>query len=86
MLKQLSTLTAGLLVSLAAWAVPTVEMTTSLGKITIELNAEKAPRTVEMFLYNADHGFYDGTIFHRVIDNFMIQGGEIGRASCRERV
>jgi cyclophilin family peptidyl-prolyl cis-trans isomerase len=80
MIKQLSTLTAGLLVSLAAWSVPTVEMTTSLGKITIELNAEKAPKTVEMFLYNADHGFYDGTIFHRVIDNFMIQGGGFTRA------
>jgi cyclophilin family peptidyl-prolyl cis-trans isomerase len=80
MLKQLSTLTACLLVSLAALAAPTVEMTTSLGKITIELNAEKAPRTVEMFLYNAKHGFYDGTIFHRVIDNFMIQGGGFTRA------
>jgi len=80
MLKQLSTLTAGLLFALAAWSAPTVEMTTSLGKITLELNAEKAPRTVEMFLYNADHGFYDGTIFHRVIDNFMIQGGGFTRA------
>ena len=75
MLKQFSTLTAGLLVALSVWAAPTVEMTTSLGKITLELNAEKAPKTVEMFLYNAKHGFYDGTIFHRVIDSFMIQGG-----------
>ena len=75
MLKQLSTLTAGLLMSLAAWAAPTVEMTTSLGKITIELNAEKAPTTVKAFLDNARRGFYDGTIFHRVIDGFMIQGG-----------
>ena len=75
MIKQLSTLAAGLLVSIAAWAAPTVEMTTSLGKITLELNAEKAPKTVEMFLYNAKHGFYDATIFHRVIDGFMIQGG-----------
>ena len=75
MLKQLSTLAAGLLVSLAVWAAPTVEMTTTLGKITLELNAEKAPKTVEMFLYNAKHGFYEGTIFHRVIDSFMIQGG-----------
>ena len=75
MLKQLSTLTAGLLVALSAWAAPTVEMTTSLGKITLELNAEKAPKTVEFFLYNAKHGFYEGTIFHRVIDSFMIQGG-----------
>jgi cyclophilin family peptidyl-prolyl cis-trans isomerase len=75
MLKQFSTLTAGLLISLAAWAAPTVEMTTSLGKITIELNAEKAPKTVEAFLDNARRGFYDGTVFHRVIDGFMIQGG-----------
>ncbi len=75
MLKQLSTLAAGLLVAVAAWAAPTVEMTTSLGKITLELNAEKAPKTVEMFLYNAKHGFYEGTIFHRVIEGFMIQGG-----------
>jgi cyclophilin family peptidyl-prolyl cis-trans isomerase len=75
MLKLLSTLTAGLLMSLAAWAAPTVEMTTSLGKITIELNAEKAPKTVEAFVDNARRGFYDGTIFHRVIDGFMIQGG-----------
>jgi len=75
MLKQLSTLTAGLLMSLTAWAAPTVEMTTSLGKVTIELNAEKAPKTVEAFLDNARRGFYDGTIFHRVIDGFMIQGG-----------
>ena len=76
MLKQLSTLAAGLLVSVAVWAAPTVEMTTTLGKITLELNAEKAPKTVEMFLYNAKHGFYDGTIFHRVISGFMIQGGD----------
>ena len=75
MLKQLSTLAAGLLVALSALAAPTVEMTTSLGKITLELNAEKAPKTVEFFLYNAKHGFYEGTIFHRVIDGFMIQGG-----------
>ncbi len=86
MLKQLSTLTAGLLVSLAAWAVPTVEMTTSLGKITIELNAEKAPKTAAMFLYNAKHGFYDGTIFHRVIDDFMIQGGGFSRAMEEKKV
>ena len=75
MLKQLSTLAAGLLLSVAAWATPTVEMTTNLGKITLELFPDKAPKTVEMFLYNAKHGFYEGTIFHRVIDGFMIQGG-----------
>ena len=75
MLKQLSTLTAGLLLSVAAWAAPTVEMTTSLGKVTLELFPDKAPKTVEMFLYNAKHGFYEASIFHRVIDGFMIQGG-----------
>ncbi|WP_153145983.1 peptidylprolyl isomerase [Dechloromonas sp. H13] len=80
MLKQVSTLAAGLLIALSAWAAPTVEMTTSLGKITLELNAEKAPKTVEMFLYNAKHGFYEGTVFHRVIDGFMIQGGGFSTA------
>ncbi|MCK6411099.1 MAG: peptidyl-prolyl cis-trans isomerase [Azonexus sp.] len=50
-------------------------MNTSHGKLTLELYPEKAPRTVEMFIYNARHGFYEGTIFHRVIDGFMIQGG-----------
>ena len=75
MFKRLSLLAAGLLVSLAAWAAPTVEMTTNLGKITLELYPEKAPKTVEFFLYNAKHGFYEATIFHRVIDGFMIQGG-----------
>ena len=75
MFKRLSLLAAGLLVSLAAWSAPTVEMTTNLGKITLELYPEKAPKTVEFFLYNAKHGFYEATIFHRVIDGFMIQGG-----------
>lgn len=48
---------------------------TTFGEIKLELNAEKAPKTVENFLAYARDGFYDGTIFHRVIDNFMIQGG-----------
>ena len=48
---------------------------TSLGQITIELNQEKAPKTVENFLAYVRSGFYDGTIFHRVIEGFMIQGG-----------
>jgi len=52
-----------------------VEMDTSRGKITLELFTEKAPATVENFLKYADSTFYEGTIFHRVIDNFMIQGG-----------
>jgi cyclophilin family peptidyl-prolyl cis-trans isomerase len=54
---------------------PRVELETSLGKIVIELDPEKAPKTVENFLGYVKSGFYDGTIFHRVIPGFMIQGG-----------
>jgi len=52
-----------------------VIMTTSMGDITIELNREKAPISTENFLKYVDEKFYDGTIFHRVIGNFMIQCG-----------
>ena len=48
---------------------------TTFGPITLQLDEEKAPQTVANFLEYARAGFYDGTIFHRVIDNFMIQGG-----------
>lgn len=54
---------------------PKIAMETSLGTITVALWAEKAPKTVANFLRYVDEGFYDGTIFHRVIDGFMIQGG-----------
>ncbi|MCA9242491.1 MAG: peptidylprolyl isomerase [Phycisphaerales bacterium] len=53
----------------------TVKMKTSLGDITLELDAERAPITVANFLSYVDKGFYKGTIFHRVIKGFMIQGG-----------
>ena len=52
-----------------------VLLTTNHGNITIELDAEKAPKTVENFLAYVKSGHYDGTIFHRVIGDFMIQGG-----------
>jgi peptidyl-prolyl cis-trans isomerase A (cyclophilin A) len=52
-----------------------VLMKTSKGDITLALDADKAPDTVKNFLRYVDEGFYDGTIFHRVIKNFMIQGG-----------
>lgn len=52
-----------------------VLLETNYGEITLELDKEKAPVTVENFLGYVDSGFYDGTIFHRVIDNFMVQGG-----------
>ncbi|HEU4843511.1 MAG TPA: peptidylprolyl isomerase [Burkholderiaceae bacterium] len=53
----------------------TVIITTNMGKITAELDAEKAPKTVENFLAYMNAGHYNNTIFHRVIDGFMIQGG-----------
>ena len=52
-----------------------VKLTTNFGDITLELNAEKAPITVANFLQYVESGFYDGVIFHRVIDGFMVQGG-----------
>ena len=54
---------------------PQILMKTTDGDITIELYADKSPITVENFLRYADDGHYDGTVFHRVISNFMIQGG-----------
>lgn len=52
-----------------------VKLHTNFGIITLELNADKAPETVANFLNYVRSGFYNGTIFHRVISNFMIQGG-----------
>ena len=56
-----------------------VTMETSVGTITLELDGEKSPKTVANFVKYAGDGFYDGTIFHRVIDGFMIQGGGFTR-------
>ncbi|MDX1573551.1 MAG: peptidylprolyl isomerase [Methylophaga sp.] len=56
-------------------AQPRVKLATNHGDIIIALNAEKAPNTVANFIQYVESGFYDGTIFHRVIENFMIQGG-----------
>lgn len=56
-------------------AQPSVKLSTSMGDIVLELNPEKAPKSVENFLQYVRDGHYDGTIFHRVINNFMIQGG-----------
>ena len=55
-----------------------VELQTNLGNITIELDAEKAPLSATNFLNYVRKGHYDGTVFHRVIDGFMIQGGGFG--------
>jgi peptidyl-prolyl cis-trans isomerase B (cyclophilin B) len=52
-----------------------IKFTTNLGAFTLELDAAKAPKTVANFISYVESGHYDGTIFHRVIDGFMIQGG-----------
>ncbi len=66
---------APLLAGKTPGAHPRVLMETSEGDIILELDRDKAPRTVENFLQYVNDGFYDGTIFHRVIRDFMIQGG-----------
>ncbi len=58
---------------------PQVELKTNLGTIRLELYPDKAPKTVENFLKYVQDGHYDGTIFHRVIVNFMVQGGGFDR-------
>ncbi len=58
-----------------AQTAPRVKLATSLGDIVVELNPAKAPKTVENFLQYVADKHYDGTIFHRVIDGFMVQGG-----------
>ena len=78
MYQKLLTALAGLTLSaavLAAPAAPQVELKTTMGDIVVELNRDKAPKTVDNFLNYVKSGFYNGTIFHRVIDGFMIQGG-----------
>lgn len=81
-IMMLAGLLATLLLSVNARAdsssdedLPRVRVTTSEGAFEIQLRPDYAPRTVENFLQYVDEGFYDGTIFHRVIDAFMIQGG-----------
>jgi cyclophilin family peptidyl-prolyl cis-trans isomerase len=80
-----------ILAGAAASAEPVqVLVNTSKGAITLELDADRAPKTVANFLAYVDDGFYDGTIFHRVIKDFMIQGGgftaEMTRKETRDPV
>lgn len=63
-----------------------VEMETSMGKIVLELDHKAAPVTVDNFTEYAMAGFYDGTIFHRVIDGFMIQGGGFDSSMTQKAV
>ena len=73
-MKALS-LTLFFIHSMYSFAGPTVIIETNYGNIEVELNEEKAPNTVKNFLSYIDDKFYNNTIFHRVINNFMIQGG-----------
>lgn len=85
MVLKLSTALLGLCLSFTAFAAnPKVEIKTNLGNMTLELYQDKAPKTVENFLQYVKSGFYKGTIFHRVIENFMIQGGGYD-ANLREK-
>jgi len=71
-------LAATLALGTSAWAqgaAPRVKLATSAGDIVVELAPEKAPKTVANFLQYVNDKHYDGTVFHRVIDGFMIQGG-----------
>ena len=80
MLKRIALAACSVLLAgnLLAAENPRVLLTTSLGEIELELEAEKAPISVENFLGYVDSGFYDGTVFHRVIPGFMVQGGGFG--------
>ncbi len=64
---------------------PVVTMQTTFGDITVELNPGKAPETVKNFLWYVDNKFYEGLIFHRVIANFMIQGGGLTKDMVRKQ-
>ena len=67
-----------------AQAATSVQFQTSAGDFVIELNAEKAPKTVENFLQYVNDKHYEGTIFHRVIDGFMVQGGGFTAAMAQK--
>ena len=64
---------------------PQVVVKTSMGSFTIELYPDKAPVTVKNFLMYVDEGFYAGTIFHRVIDGFMVQGGGLDSSMTKKK-
>ena len=64
-----------LIASAASFAGPKVEFKTNMGNFVVELDSVKAPKTSANFLNYVNSGFYNGTIFHRVIDGFMVQGG-----------
>ena len=75
LVKHSLSLTLFVLSSAALAENPIVKLETSEGDITVVLFADKSPKTVENFLAHVDEGFYENTVFHRIIDNFMVQGG-----------
>jgi peptidyl-prolyl cis-trans isomerase A (cyclophilin A) len=75
MKTRLAAASIALCLCLPAWAQQKVKLATSLGDIVVELDAAKAPKSAENFIQYVKAGHYDGTIFHRVIADFMIQGG-----------
>jgi peptidyl-prolyl cis-trans isomerase B (cyclophilin B) len=75
MTKQIATIIAAAGIAAGVQAAPQVKLETTCGDIIIQLDAKAAPKTVTNFLGYVNSGFYDGTIFHRVISTFMIQGG-----------
>jgi peptidyl-prolyl cis-trans isomerase A (cyclophilin A) len=75
MKTRLAALLCAAFLCLPAWAQQKVKLSTSQGDIVLELDREKAPKSVDNFLQYVKAGHYDGTIFHRVIVDFMIQGG-----------
>ena len=75
LVKHFLSLTLFVLSSSALAENPIVKLETSEGDITVILFADKSPKTVENFLAHVDEGFYENTVFHRIIDNFMVQGG-----------
>ena len=80
MIRKLAILVLLSTLAATAWAQnPRVAVKTSAGSFILELDSKAAPKTVANFLQYAKDGFYDGTIFHRVIDGFMIQGGGFDR-------
>ena len=77
-LLSLSVLLVAFAGAAGAQDAPRVALDTSMGRIVLELAPDRAPATVANFLQYTQDGFYDGTVFHRVIDGFMIQGGGFG--------
>lgn len=90
LLAGIAALTLATYGPVSAQSITRVKLSTSAGDIVLELQADKAPKTVENFLQYVRDKHYDGTIFHRVIDSFMIQGGgftpEMQQKATREPI